>query len=188
MELLIIGLVVFFSVHVMSTVPSLKSAFTKIVGVKGYKPAYALLSIAGLVLIITGYGDKPLLSVPEWVAPSWARHLMMPALLVAIILQPAAHMPTNIKRITRHPMLWGVVIWSGMHLWLNGDHASILLFGSFLIYSLWAMFSANMRGAKKQTKRVPFQKDIAVILAGSIVFIVIVLTHKWIAGVPLVNI
>ncbi len=188
MEILILGLVLFFSVHVMSTVPSLKGAFTKVVGAKGYKPAYALLSIVGLVLIIIGYGDKPVLSVPEWVAPSWARHVMMPALLIAIILQPAAHMPTNIKRFTRHPMLWGVVIWAGMHLWLNGDRASILLFGSFLVYSLWAMFSANARGAKKQNKKVPLKKDIAVVMAGTTAFVVIVVCHKWIAGVPLVNI
>lgn len=188
MDVLILGLVVFFSVHVISTVPSLKSAFTKVVGAKGYKPVFALISLVGFVLIIIGYGDKPLLLAPEWVAPSWARHLMMPALLLAIILQPAAHMPTNIKRFTRHPMLWGVSIWAGMHLWLNGDHASILLFGSFLAYSLWAMFSANARGAKKQTKKVPLKKDIAVIMAGTAAFVVIVVCHKWIAGVPLVNI
>lgn len=188
MEMLILGLVLFFSVHVISTIPALKRIFISIVGEKGYQPIYALISLIGLVLIVMGYADKPLLSIPEWTAPSWARHAMYLGLWIAIILQPASHMPTNIKRFTRHPMLWGVVIWSSFHLWLNGDQASILLFGSFLVYSVWAMFTANLKGAKKQTKKVPLKNDIMVVIAGTLAFAVIVVAHKWIAGVPLVNI
>lgn len=81
-----------------------------------------------------------------------------------------------------------MTLWAGMHLWVNSDKASILLFGSFLLYSLWAMFSANMKGAKKQTKRVSTTKDIAVVVAGTIAYAVIIVCHEWIAGVPLVNI
>ena len=185
MNLLILGIVLFFGMHLSNTIPPLKKLITGLVGAKGYKPVFAIVSLIGLVLMIMGYADKPMLQIPEWVAPTWARHAMMLAMLIAIILQPAAHMPGNIKRFTRHPMLWGIVIWSGMHLWLNGDHASILLFGSFLVYSLWAMLSANMRGAKKQTKKLPIKKDIVVIMAGTTAYILIVMSHKWIAGVAL---
>lgn len=187
MEILILGLILFFSVHVISTIPATKRIFTSIVGKKGYKPVYALISIIGFVLIVMGYADKPL-SIPEWTAPHWSRHVMYLVLWIAIILQPASHMPTNIKRYTRHPMLWGVALWSAMHLWVNGDKASILLFGSFLAYSLWAMFTANLQGAKKQTKKEPFKKDVMVFAAGTVAFAIIVVCHKWIAGIPLVNI
>lgn len=185
MNLLILGIALFFGMHLSNTIPALKKLITRFVGEKGYKPVFAIVSLIGLVLMIMGYADKPMLQIPEWVAPAWARHAMMPAMLIAIILLPAAHMPSNIKRITRHPMLWGIVIWSGMHLWLNGDRASILLFGSFLLYSLWAMFSANLRGATKQSKKLPIKKDVVVVMAGSTVYVLIVLSHKWIAGVAL---
>lgn len=187
MELLAAGLILFFGTHLIPSIPGMKSALTKMVGAKGYRPVFALLSFAGLVLIVLGYQDKPIQVLHEWYAPHWARHLMMLAMLVAFILLPAAHMKTNIKRYTRHPMLWGIAIWSGMHLWLNGDHASILLFGSFLAYSLFAMFTGNMRGAKKQTKKVPLKNDIIVVVAGGVAYIAVAFSHQWIAGVSIMG-
>ena len=188
MEILILGLTLFFSVHVISTIPALKGVVTSYLKGNAYKAVYSIIALIGFVLIVMGYGDKPLLAIPEWQAPNWARHLMFLVLWVAIVLQPAAHMPTNIKRYTRHPMLWGVTLWAAMHLWVNSDQASILLFGSFLIYSVWAMLGGNMRGAKKQTQKVSRSKDVMVLLAGTVAYVVIILCHKWIAGVPLVNI
>ncbi|GAA6135230.1 NnrU family protein [Oceaniserpentilla sp. 4NH20-0058] len=187
MDLLIVGLVLFFSVHIVSTIPPIKRKFSLLVGQKGYKPVYAIISLIGFVLIVMGYADKPILAMPQWSTPSWAVHLMYLILWLAIILQPASHMPTNIKRYTRHPMLWGVVLWSAMHLWVNADRASILLFGSFLAYSLWAMFTANLAGAKKQTKKVPMKHDVLVVVVGTFAYILVLFAHKWIAGVPLVN-
>jgi len=185
MSILILGLVLFFGIHLAATIPSVKGAIAKRVGEKGYKGVHALISLAGLGLIIWGYAHKPLISIPEWVAPSWAYKSVLPLLWLGVVLQPAAHMKSNIKRVTRHPMLWGIVIWSGVHLWLNGDHASILLFGSFLLYSLWAMFAANQRGAKKQTIKYPFMSDMKVIVAGTVAYGLLVFGHKWFAGVAL---
>ncbi|WP_396587109.1 NnrU family protein [Bermanella sp. R86510] len=187
MELLIVGLIVFFGMHLVPSIPSLKKSLSSKLGANGYKAVFALVSLFGLVLIVLGYQQKPLLSLPEWTAPHWARHVAMLAVLIAFILLPAAHMKGNIKRFTRHPMLWAIVLWSSTHLWLNGDRASILLFGSFLVYSLFAMMSANARGAKKQSKRYPLKNDIIVVVAGTVVYAVVLFSHKWIAGVPLIN-
>lgn len=186
MEWLIAGLTLFFGIHLAATVPSLKGMISRKVGDNGYKGIHALISFAGLGLIIWGYSNKPLLSMPEWVAPGWAYKAVLPLLWFAVVLQPASHMKTNIKRFTRHPMLWGIVIWSGVHLWLNGDHASILLFGSFLLYSLWAMFAANKRGVKKQTTKYPIISDVKVVVAGTIAYGLLVFGHKWFAGVALI--
>ena len=185
MTILMIGLVLFFGIHLAPTIPGVKRRFTKRVGDKGYQGIHALISAVGLGLIIWGYSEKPLISLPEWVAPGWAYKAVLPLLWLAVTLQPAAFLKTNIKRFTRHPMLWGVVIWSAVHLWLNGDHASILLFGSFLLYSLWAMYAANKRGVKKQTQKVPLYRDVIVVVAGTVVFVALVHGHKWFAGVAL---
>ncbi len=72
-----------------------------------------------------------------------------------------------------------------MHLWLNGELASIILFGSFLIFCLWSMASANIRGAKKQKKQQPKKMDVLVLILGSAVFVGMAFAHKWIAGVAL---
>jgi uncharacterized membrane protein len=42
----------------------------------------------------------------------------------------------GIVRITRHPFLWGVALWALVHLIVNGDLASLILFGSLLLLSL----------------------------------------------------
>jgi uncharacterized membrane protein len=54
-----------------------------------------------------------------------------------------------VLRITRHPFLWGVAIWSAFHLSATGDYASVILFGTFLVLSLLGTTSID---AKRQRK------------------------------------
>jgi uncharacterized membrane protein len=56
----------------------------------------------------------------------------------------AAH---GITRITRHPFLWGVALWAFAHLVVNGDLASLILFGSLLLNALpgTAVLDAKLR-------------------------------------------
>ena len=42
----------------------------------------------------------------------------------------------GIVRITRHPFLWGVAVWALAHLTINGDLASVILFGSLLVLAV----------------------------------------------------
>jgi len=44
------------------------------------------------------------------------------------------HMP-GILKITRHPVQWGILLWSVAHLIANGDAASIVFFGTFALLS-----------------------------------------------------
>ncbi len=186
MNMLVAGLAIFMGMHLMPTVPTLKKKFTNLVGKKGYKPVYALVSLVGFGLLLVGYGDKPLLQIPQWQAPEFARVLALAAMWLSFVLLSAAYIPSNVKRFTRHPMLWAVAIWAAMHLWLNGDNASILLFGSFLLFSLWSMWAANMNGAKKQTKKQPIMMDIITVVVGSAAFAGVVYFHKSIAGMALI--
>jgi uncharacterized membrane protein len=94
-------------------------------------------------------------------------------------------MKGNIKRFTRHPMLWGILIWSAAHLLVNGDLASMLLFGSFGVYSVYAMISQNLRGAQKQTNVMPLKNDLIVFAAGTLVFVLVIFLHGFLFGVPL---
>jgi uncharacterized membrane protein len=54
----------------------------------------------------------------------------------------------GIQRITRHPFLWGVALWSFTHLVLNGDLASVIFFGSFLILAVGGPFSIDRKRKK----------------------------------------
>ena len=69
-------------------------------------------------------------------------------------------------RITRHPFLWGVAIWAVGHLLVNGDAASIVLFGAMLALALFGTISIDAKrrralGAKwdafaAETGNIPF--------------------------------
>lgn len=69
-------------------------------------------------------------------------------------------------RITRHPFLWGVAVWALGHLMVNGDAASLILFGSMLGLAIFGTASIDAKrkrslGAKwdrfaAQTSNVPF--------------------------------
>jgi uncharacterized membrane protein len=67
----------------------------------------------------------------------------------AFVLLAAANMRTHIRARLGHPMLIGVVLWSAVHLLVNGELASTVLFGSFLAWALVDLVSAVRRGAVK---------------------------------------
>jgi len=48
-------------------------------------------------------------------------------------------------RITRHPFLWGVAIWAIGHLIVNGDPASMVLFGTMLVLALFGTASIDAK-------------------------------------------
>lgn len=163
MSLLIAGMVVFFGMHMLPWRPDLKAAIVRRIGELPFKGLFAIVSGAGLALMIVGYAasDKTFL----WAAPAWAAHLAWLAVPIAWMLVAAAYVGSNIKRVTAHPMLWGVALWSAVHLLNNGDTPSLLLFGGFLVYALAAMASANRRGAVPSGP-VPFWRDAVCVALG----------------------
>lgn len=182
MTLLIIGLILFFAIHLLSSTP-LRAGLANAMGEMPFKGLYALISLVGLGLIIAGKANAPF--EPVWNAFPALRPVTLPVMWLSFVLLPAAHMKGNIKRVTRHPMLWGIVLWSVAHLAVNGDLASILLFGSFGLYSLYAMVSQTQRGATLQTEKVAYKYDLIVLAAGTVVFVAIWQLHGVLFGLAL---
>ena len=108
-------------------------------------------------------------------------------------------------RITRHPVPWGVVTWSSFHVFANGDAASLVFFGSFLVSGLTVMWlvdrqmeaslGADFQTYAEQTSVLPFAaiargknrlvwrelgvKPLLLVLAA---FSLIVSLHPWLFG------
>jgi len=181
MTLLILGMVVFFSAHL---IPSFVGFRERLVGWKGesvYLGCYSLVSALGLTLIIIGKARAAF--VPIWDLPQWVNHLTMTAMLPAVILFAAAYVPNNLKRFVRHPFLWGVTLWALSHLLVNGDLGSLILFGGFAAFAVFDMWSANRRGAQKSDKKLPFYWDGILIAAGAAAFSAIMFLHPYLFGV-----
>ncbi len=185
MAILVTGLVLFIGIHLVPSSPALRGGLVERLGEKRYKGIYAVTALLGLVLIIIGKGAADF--EPLYAPPAWGRQAAMILMPASIVLFPAANMPTNIKRFTRHPMLWGLTLWSVAHLLANGDRASVLLFGTFGAFGLFAMWSANRRGAQKSDTVVPVAKDAMVLVAGLVAWALLLFLHPYLFGVRLVH-
>ncbi len=146
MKLLLAGLVVFLGVHsVRMLAEDWRTRMLTRWGEGPWKGLYALLSLAGLAMIVWGFDQARAQPVVLWSPPTGMRHAASLLTLLAFVLLAAAYVPGNaIRARLHHPMVLGVKVWALAHLLSNGMLAHVLLFGAFL---LWAVvnFSASRR-------------------------------------------
>jgi uncharacterized membrane protein len=162
--------------------PNVRQKLIDRFGANVYKAMFAICALGGLVVAIIGKGNAPF--VPIWNPAPWSPGLAALLMVAAFVAWAAMALPTNIKRYTRHPMLWGIVLWSAAHLLANGDAASVVFFGAFGLFALYAMWSLNRRGAVKSAIRYPLTKDLIVVVLGVLVYALFLFAHPYLFGVP----
>jgi uncharacterized membrane protein len=95
-------------------------------------------------------------------------------MLISVVLVVAAFIPSHIKTWAKHPMLAGIKTWAFAHLLVNGDLGSILLFGSFLAWAVYARIAAKRRGDRgPQTAPAGWTNDILVVVIGVVVYLLL---------------
>jgi uncharacterized membrane protein len=175
MFFLVLGIVIFVGIHLLPSFVSLRQRLVTRLGEGPYKGAFSAIALTGLILIIVGMAMADF--QPVWEPPAWGKTAALAIMPLSLILLVAANIPSNVKRYTRHPMLWGVFLWSVTHLLANGDLASLVLFGSLGAFSLSAMFSANIRGASKQETIFPIVKDAITTAGGLVAYGILLFLH-----------
>jgi len=181
MTLLLAGLVIFFGIHLVPTMVPLRRRLAAWKGESVYQMGYSLTAAIGLALIIYGKSMAPYRVV--YTPPAWTVHLTWVLMWLAVTIFPAAYLPTNLKRVVRHPFLWGVALWAVAHLLTNGDAASVLLFGSFAVFAFFDMVSANRREARRSSTRLPFWRDAVLLVVGTAAYLLIIRLHPLLFGV-----
>ena len=137
MLFLILGLVIFFGIHSVRIVAAGFRDAQIATNAGRWKGLYALVSIVGFALIVWGWRlYRP--EAPEiYEPPAWGRHVAWLLVLAAFIALASAYLPAGqIKHRLKHPMLAGIILWAIGHLLANGDLASLLVFGGFLLYAI----------------------------------------------------
>jgi uncharacterized membrane protein len=185
MRLLIAGLALFLGIHALPIIPSLRAALSARWGEQRYKGVFSALSALGLALIVIGYAvadDRTRVFAPF---PA-ARTIAPFAMVASFILLAAANMRGNLRRLVKHPMLVGLLLWASVHLLANGDRASTALFGAFLAYAVVDLVSAIRRGAFKPFVPVP-RHDLIAVAGGAAVALAVMTLHRILFGVPVVG-
>ncbi len=169
MILLLLGLVLFLGVHSVRIVAD--GWRTRVIAARGlmtWKGLYALVSVAGFVLIVVGFGQARQQAVALWTPPRWTHDVAGVLTMIAFILLAAAYVPGNgIKARVKDPMILGVKCWAFGHLLANGSSADVLLFGSFLAWSVFDFRAARRRrpsGAEPAVSSSAVRSAVAVVV------------------------
>ena len=189
LSILIFGLAVFLATHVFVSFRDARASVIERVCLPVYRAMFAIVSWAGLGLIIWGYAEYRAQGlIPIWSPPDFMRHITVGLVLVAMIFVVATFVPSHIRRGLKHPLLAGVKTWALAHLLSNGDLGSILLFGTFLAWGVYARISAKRRGdigAGARPAPEGWMNDIIVLVLGIAVFLALGFWfHPYVIGVP----
>ncbi len=190
MGTLIIGLVIFFTVHSVSIVNEpWRDRMAAKIGEWPWKGLYSILAIGGFALIVWGYGIARQQPVVIYASPQWLRHVTILLMLPVIPLLLATYLPGRIQRHTKHPMLIAIMLWAFAHLLVNGTLADLLLFGSFL---LWAV-ADRLSVRKRERRPLPFTlkaqtNDATAVVIGLLIYAGFIFwLHGQLIGVPVLR-
>ena len=151
----------FFALHAGIAGTSARGRLIARLGENAYRGLFSLLSLLGLIWLAHAYRETGHFEL--WGQLAWFKPVAAGLMLVAIFLAVHGMATPNpmavggeslldrdtpalgIQRITRHPFLCGVALWALTHLIVNGDLASLILFGTLLALVLVGMRSIDAR-------------------------------------------
>ena len=169
---LFLASLVFLATHFVPSTP-LRGALVRAFGQWGYTGLYSLVAFATIGWMSWAYVRAP-------VEPLWQGLRILPAIVMplAFILLAGglfARNPTIVGadkllknpdpargmiRVTRHPIMWGFLLWALAHIAARGDLKSLVFFGSFAV--LAGLDTLLMDSRKRQTLGEDWQRFAAV--------------------------
>ncbi len=162
MILLLLAAAFWVGWHVGVAGTKLRGRVVGAIGEVGFMIGFSIGSVLSIMLLVMAWQAAPVWFL--WSAPRELRWLLALAMLpsfiffIASVTQPnptsagqklAEGGPRGMTRITRHPMLWSFAIWAGVHMLANGDAASLIFFGAFLVTCVLGMPSIDAKLAKR---------------------------------------
>lgn len=135
--LLILGVALWWAAHLFKRVmPERRAAM----GDAG-KGVVALALAGAILLMIFGYRMTDF--IYAWAPPTFLIHINNLLVLIAFYLMSPAGQKGRLLNRVRHPMLGGFKLWAFAHLLVNGDLASIVLFGGLLAWAIVEVIVIN---------------------------------------------
>ena len=187
---LVAGLLLFLGSHSIAIfAPAWRDATIARLGVRAWKALIAVISIAGFLMLVHGYGvarvDAPVLYAP----PPALRHVTALLMLPVFPLLLATYLPGRIKTAVKHPMLTATKAWALAHLLVNGSVADVLLFGGFLAWAVADRIAVGRRLVERPLPGAPPSRwnDIVAVVGGLALYALFVggLHQRWFGVAPL---
>lgn len=144
MTSLLAATALFLLTHFVTSTP-LRPVLVKALGEWPYRGLYSVIALAALAWMVSAYAGAP--REPLWTGLRYLPAVAMPFAFVLIAcgywrnptmvgadqLLKSEDPARGMIRITRHPLMWGIMLWAGAHVLARGDLASLVFFGGFLL-------------------------------------------------------
>ena len=105
-------------------------------------------------------------------------------MILAVVLLAMSVTKGRMSGRMRHPMLTAVKTWAVAHLLVNGDLASILMFGSMLGWAVWSVILINKAETWEKPEIVDTGRDWVFLAATVGFFGLMVGVHLWLGVHP----
>ena len=158
--ILIAATLLFLALHILPSTP-LRALAVKAIGESAYLGVFALASLACLVWMSMAFARTPAYAL--WPGLRLVPVLVLPFAFVLLACGLFGRNPTavgqagalkhpeaarGILRITRHPVMWAIMLWAGAHLLALGSLRATVFFGGLLLLAAAGTTLQDARKAK----------------------------------------
>jgi len=146
----------FLATHFVTSTP-LRPKLVNALGEWPYRGVYSLVAFITLGWMIWAYAAAPREAL--WVGMREIPYVLMPLAFILIAcgywrnptmvgadkLLRSDDPARGIIRVTRHPIMWGVMLWAAAHILARGDFKSLVFFGGLLALAALGTIAMDRR-------------------------------------------
>ncbi|MEL6587943.1 MAG: NnrU family protein [Pseudomonadota bacterium] len=178
MVLLILGVALWWAAHSFKRIaPGARANL----GDPG-KGLVALLVVASVVLMVIGYRGAAF--IPVWSPPAFLTHVNNALMVIAFYVYGVGAAKGTLAARIRHPQLTAFKTWAVAHLLVNGDLASVLLFGGLLAWAVVTVIFINRSEPWVRPAEVSIKGEVKALVIGVVIMAVVAGIHAWLGVNP----
>ncbi|MBL4812145.1 MAG: hypothetical protein JKX69_07280 [Rhodobacteraceae bacterium] len=179
MALLIFGVFLWWAAHLFKRLaPEMRASL----GDRG-KGLVAVILFISIVCMVVGFRAAAV--VPLYAPVAGIGHLNNLLMLAAVFLMGVGAGKGMLSDKLRHPMLLGTLIFALAHLLVNGDLASLILFGSMALWAVMTMrLISRAEGAWQRPAPGSLRGDLPNVAITLVIFVVAAGIHFWTGHSP----
>ena len=147
------------------------------------RPLVAVSIVLSVVLMVLGYQQA---EGPLW----WGRQSALVGInnllvLIGFYMISGSIIGARISRFIRHPQLTAIKLWAIAHLLVNGDLASLILFGGLLIWAVLTVMLINRQEKSPVQEQGPvaWLREAGALSAAIVIYGLVGYAHGWL-GYP----
>ncbi len=147
------------------------------------KGAVALALFVAIFFMWLGYRNAGFVNV--WYPPSFMIHISNLLILIAFWLFALSAIPGTMSARIRHKQLTAAKTWAIGHLLVNGDLASIILFGGLLAWAVGSVILINKAEPNwERPANASVKNDVIAFVVGAVAYGVVAMIHMWVGVYP----